>query len=464
MVTVPGQGAASPRERAVPWPAILAAVPWALSVAGPYHFDDFTTPARDPASASLGAFLRELPRTIRPLTKLTYAIEGSLGLGEVPWARRLVSIAILIGLGASLLRILKALAVPRALGALLVVAFVAHPIQAEGVLAVAGRSAVLSALLGALAVEAALAERIFACAALLGGAALARETGLAFALPVAAALLSTGEGTRWARLRRLEWPATIALATLGFIALHARYQALGAYSLSSLSYRPHVAAQLSAIPVGLSLYLRPGALTMDHGERLAERLGDPLAIGGIALLVAIAALGGWAALRQKPLVAIGCAFVLAALIPTQTIIPKLDALTERPFATALFGVTLALAEVLRALPRPALLRAALSAACLAAAFFTMERGHLYASELRLLADSAGKSVARARPHENYALELRTAGQPALACEEARRARAIEPLDIHAEDLCTQICDPLPCEVLDPRWIPFLNAPSSASAP
>lgn len=59
----------------------------------PYQYDDYVTPLSDPASGSLSSFWQALPRTLRPLTKLTYAMESSLGASSAP-ARRLLNVCL----------------------------------------------------------------------------------------------------------------------------------------------------------------------------------------------------------------------------------------------------------------------------------------------------------------------------------------------------------------------------------
>lgn len=133
----------------------LFCLPWFFSLPGVYLFDDYITPLNDPASQGLGAFLAQLGATIRPLTKLTYAVEASLGLDTVD-CRRIVQIAMHAGNGVLFLLLLRRL-VPehrQDMPLLLAVAalYLLHPIQAEKVLAVAGRPTLLmeGLLLGAM--------------------------------------------------------------------------------------------------------------------------------------------------------------------------------------------------------------------------------------------------------------------------------------------------------------------------
>jgi hypothetical protein len=65
---------------------------WTAGLNGPYHFDDQLTPLSDPASQSFSAWRRNLSVTLRPTTKLSYALEAETGLSHRPAPRRVVSL------------------------------------------------------------------------------------------------------------------------------------------------------------------------------------------------------------------------------------------------------------------------------------------------------------------------------------------------------------------------------------
>ena len=63
---------------------------------------------------------------------------------------------------------------------------------------------------------------------------------------------------------------------------------------------------------------------------------------------------------------------------------------------------------------------------------TLARGQLYASDVTLWADAAGKSATNPRPHVNLGVALVAAGRPHEAAAAFRAALQIDPLDIKAE--------------------------------
>ena len=101
-----GRSTAQPElARRAGWLALLPAVAaalvlfaWLPAFGAPYQYDDYNTPVGDAASQSLTSFWHLLPRTLRPLTKLSYALESSLGAESAP-ARRASRSSIRIGGG-----------------------------------------------------------------------------------------------------------------------------------------------------------------------------------------------------------------------------------------------------------------------------------------------------------------------------------------------------------------------------
>ncbi len=440
--------------------AALGAAPWLLVTRGPYQFDDLVTPVSDPASQSLGAWGHHLGHTLRPLAKLTFAIEASAGLGGMPWARRVVSIA-LLAVGAWLLaRLLARLGARLDVAIVLAWIWAAHPVQAECVLALAGRPLLLANVLGLGALLAAANRRARRAGVLLALATLSRETSVALALPVGALLLDSPAplgGRVRAALRTLEPVASVVVVTIAWLLVQPRYRELADYSFHGRPWGTSVIAQIAALPIGQTLYIRPWALTVDHGEALPSAPDALFACGlGLYVAAAIVFVVAWRARRRA--LAAGAATWLAALAPTQSIVPKLDALTERPLSLALAAL-LVVAVGARPLRRAwgvsrgrrggsAPVFAMVVVALLASAA-TYERGSLYSSEEALWRDAASKSVANARPHYNLAKVLEEQGRYAAALVEARAAARIDPYDGHAAALA---------EILRAREHPDLQSP------
>jgi tetratricopeptide (TPR) repeat protein len=417
--------------------AIVTTLIWSLVRAGPYRLDDFATPLDDPASPSLSAWLAHLRLTLRPLTKLTYAIEGSLGVVGAP-ARRALSAAIHgVGAGALALagrRLLRAH--PRgALGAALIaLVWSLHPVHAESVLSVAGRSAALGATLIAIALACAAFDRAYAAAVAIGLAVLAREATAPAGLALALLLVARAPRPRVARISlAIGLPIALSIAgTLAWTLSRPRAIALADYSFHGRPWASSVARQLAAVPLGLGLLPRPSGLSCDHGAPLPGALADPRALLGAALLLVALAVA-IALARRAPIAATGAALWALALLPTQTVVPKLDAITERPIALSAMGLALLLLAGLAAIDRTRTLRRlrapawlVTTAAALLLARATIVRGRLYASDVALFGDASAKSVDNPRPFVELARALDEAGRREDAKRALRQALAIDP--------------------------------------
>ena len=409
--------------------ALATAALWSAGIDGGYHFDDAITPVSDPASQSLTAFAHHLPQTLRPVTKFTYAVEGSLGQGDAPVARRAVNIAIHAGAALLLCLLLVALVpalTPLAAG-ILALLWSVHPIHGEAVLAITGRTEALSTLFAFAALLAHRRERPWLAACLLALAGLARETAIAVLLPLVVLELCTR--ATWREHARRLVPAAMATAlVIVWLVATPRVRELASFSFDR-SMGTSLEHQLAAVPVGVSLYVRTWALSIDHGDVLPRWL----AIAGIAGYAAMLALA-IVALRRGSIAAVGCALWLAAVVPTQSIIPKLDPLTERPLSLALAGIVIALAVLHRhakyALPIVLVLAVA-----------TVARGRTYRSDLLLWADAASKSETNARPAMNYAFFLHRAGRDDEALRQLDRAHAIAPDDLEIAQLRNALMRP-----------------------
>ncbi len=336
-------------------------------------------------------------------------------------ARRAVSVVI-HAVGAVLLALLLAHIADDTRWGLLALVWALHPVHAEAMLAVSGRSAALSTGLVLAALFAQLRARPLLAALLLLAAALARETAIAAALPLVALAAAASDRAARGSRRSGPWPPLLAtLAAALWVVSVPRYRELAEFSFLGRPWAESVVAQVAAIPQGLALYLRTDLLSADHGTALPVTIASPGFWLGVGCLAAVSA-GTLLAVR-------------AAIVPTQTLVPKLDPLTERPLGLALAGIVIAAVCPLVAASCAIRARTVLAAGSALVIFFataTVARGRLYASDVALWADAAHKSVTNPRPHVNLGVALVAAGRSAAARDAFRAALRIDPLDIQAE--------------------------------
>jgi hypothetical protein len=419
---------------------------WSTGLGGPYVFDDYATPISDPASQSLSAWGQYLPVTLRPATKLTYALEATLGLSDAPDARRVVSI-LLHGVSAGLLFLLISRLVPGVApigAAALAAIWFVHPVHADGVLLVSGRTTIMSNALVIAALLALDRSRPWICALCYGLACLSRETAFAALLPLGVLAVTRQHGQWRAVWRDVAPLLAAAVLVIGWMLTTPRYMQLAEYSMLGRPFWSSLIRQVGAVPIGLGLLFDTSALSIDYGIALPTRVAQPLFVLGLLLYLATGA-GIVLLWRRRPAVAVGLALWLAALLPTQSVVPKLDALANRPLSLALAGLLVAVAPWVRASfgsvrdgfgswrqwrDRAGWRAIAeVSVAILlfgALAVATSRRGLLFQSPIDLWKDAAAKSTVNERPHVQYALLLRQEGRHREAIEELSIAARIDP--------------------------------------
>ncbi len=421
---------------------------WSQGLNGPYHFDDNITPLDDPASQSLSAWQQHFTHTLRPLTKLTYALEAETAVADTPAARRVVSI-VLHGVSAGLLLILIGRLAPGTTlygAAGLATVWFLHPVHADAMLLASGRSAVVSNLFVIAALLALERSRLWTATLLFALACLARETAIAALLPLGV-LVAARHPKQWRRrVRELMPLGATAVLALAWMVATPRYQQLAAYSLLGRPVAASAISQIGAVPVGLRLLFQPAALSIDYGIPLPLSVTDTLFLVGVGLYVSAAA-GVVFFLHRSRAVAVGLAVWLAALLPTQSVVPKIDALSNRPLGLALVGLLLAAAPVVamalrataqesdepnadRAQPMwhavPATCAFSILVASLAVA--TASRAALFQSDLRLWEDAAAKSRVNERPYVQYAVLLKEDGRNQEALAALSTAARINPFN------------------------------------
>ncbi len=417
-------------------------VPW-----GTFQFDDFLNVVRDPATLDPVAFAERLPQGLRPLTRLSYFVDGQLyGLN----APGFLATNLLL----HLLTVLLVLALARRrlseIGACAAALFFAlQPANAEVVAYVSGRSTGLMTplLLGGLLLHDR-GQRAGALA-LFALACLAKEVALVFP-----ALLLVWELTRavprpglW---REPAIAAAVAVVTGALLFSLVNYQAMLGYSSALRPVPENLLANARAIPEMLSLWIRPWALSADHAFDAGGHVGA--AVAGLLLLAGLVTVA--IALRRRiPLLAFAILWSLVALLPTNSLIAKIDLVTEKPLYLAWLGPALALGAAVSALLAAASNRAArrrvagvaVAVLCMLAAA-SVWRASLWRDPVRLWLDATTKAPECSRCWNNLGMARLVAKQDVEAVAAFERALRLDPanetarLNLHtALALCGRAC-------------------------
>ena len=434
---------ATPPQRRSAWPWLLAVlgalavVFWAYSPAlhGEFLFDDNALPFALPdAAAPLSAWIGQ----IRPVLMFTYWINSRIS-GEDPYSYHILNVifhcftSLLIfwmvrrllewsGAQASLRNLLAGFA------ALL---FLLHPVQAESVAYLAGRSEALSVLLvfASFTVFLYRPQRVVAwpvaaaVLALFGAAVLAKEHTVV--LP--ALLLLTdywwNPGFSFQGIRR-NWKLYVPMA-LGAAAgvaffwnliLGAGTGGSAGFGIKEFTWYQYFFTQCRALFVYIGMFVLPVNLTADWDFPISTTILDRGALIGLLALLALAA-AAWRYRRRFPLASYGYFVFLLLMSPTSSILPIKDPIAERRLYFSMFGLLLILVDVLSRLK---LDRRALAAACLvvalAAAGATRARAAVWADPVSLWEDTVRKSPNKRRAHFQlaFAYDQQTRYSQALA--------------------------------------------------
>lgn len=437
---------------------------WASALAGPFQFDDHNVIVGYAPVHSLSAWWDALPG-LRPLLKLSYALNWSLSpapygfhLGNVllhllntillaAWARRTLPLA------------------PRAAW-LLAALWALHPVQTEAVTYIAGRSVSLSTtfLLAGLLWLSVSRPSVPPCRANLPatpshdprvpdvgagggpvaarlapwGAALCtalalgvRETAWVFPLLFALAAWLRGAGAR--TLLREVGPslAVVLLAALAFL-VEPHHLRMIETSFAQRDLAAQLRGQVLAHGwlLGQLVTLAPNIdpdLYVPAGWT-PRLLAQALLLGTVALLAL------WRVLRARSWLAAGLLWYALCLLPTNSLMPRVDLASERHLYAALAGPLwslLLLAQARREVAPALSARLAPWAAvalALLLAFATLLRNEDYRSELALWARTAQQSPQKARVWNNLGMACREAGRPDCASAAFARAMALDPAD------------------------------------
>lgn len=432
----PASAAAACAGLAAACTGIIAVLAFLPAIAGPFLYDDHRDVALN-ASAQAETFFERLPFTVRPLLKVSYAVQDLLH-GPEPSGFHAVNL-LLHGLSAAgLVLLVQRLAQSagwqgddaRRLAILAALLWSVHPALGETVAYVSGRSMglssllVLGGLLAAIDPKRARPVATFLCAAL---APLARETAL-----IAPALLLwihmtalAGQGWRVAAIRALPAWLGAGLAAM-LLMLMPGHQALVSFSLEAREPLDALRANIFAVPDILGYWLMPWRVTVLPPQPVVYGWSEVPTLARVGALAAAASLAVLLR-RRAPIAALGIGWALIVLVPTNSLIWRMDPVALRPLYLAGIGLTLALAAPLTPLRRLAPVLAA--ALVIGLALMAQHRAHLYTDDVALWADAAFRTPEYARAHRMHGIALLAAGRSAEARAAFETALALDPFDV-----------------------------------
>lgn len=410
---------------------LLAAVVLAYANAfqAGFQFDDFNVIADNPAVHTLAAWWASMPG-IRPLLKLSYALNwltdpGPAGFHAVNVLLHLVNVALVW-------RLTNYLPVPAGLDEstrwtrvriLATLLFALQPIQTESVTYVSGRSMSLMATFGLagllcwLEAPARSRPRLWQALALLLFAAAILTKEVAVALPLTLMLFKRERG-QWLPL------LFVVLALFALFALFG-YQRLLTNPPRTLG--ANLLSEANAVYYLFGQMFRPAALSID--PELPELAGWSLL--SVAQIAGLAAAAGtaWLSRQSRPWLAFGVFWLILLLLPTHSLIPRLDLASERHLYLAALGLYwLAAIAVTAALPGRWPWRIVTLMLALAGIVYTHLRNLDYRDEISLWRQTIALDPSNARGWNNLGWAYRLADRKDDARQSFQRALQLKPDD------------------------------------
>ena len=399
----------------IPWLLPLAAaLAYLPSLAGVFHFDDFNVIVHEASVHSWPAYL-DGANGVRALLKASYTLSWTLGLGAFGFL--LVNIAV-HALNAVLVyqvgrRLCARWSVPgHAAPLLAALLFALHPAQVEAVTYISGRSASLTAAfyLGALLAY------LRGAPAFLSGllfilAVACKETALTLPAALLLVEIATRAALPWraiAHRQALHWLLLVAM--LGALLASPRYFELVSFGYTRLGVAENLLTQVGGVSYLVARLLGMLEPNIDPALPALEAWTGTLAMQAVlfgALLVV-----GISQLRRRPWLGFGVLWFFLQLVPTNSVVPRLDVANDRQLYLAGWGLFLAAACVL---PRRVAVPATVLVAFLAVG--SIARQLEFRSEVELWEADARRAPWNARAHNNLGYAYAQAGR----LEEARLA-------------------------------------------
>jgi len=390
-----------------------ASIVFGASLGSGFHFDDYAI-FSDSAIASPGGWLHLWGlRQTRPLTYLTFWINYQLG-GASPLGYHILNLVLHLAAVLLAFECLRRL-LPAKAALLAAAIFAVHPLQAESVDYIWGRSIVLAALLCFASLLAWLTRRPWLAILCFAAALLAKEECAAFPLVLILFLLYPRQ-TRDLPRQRAPIAAMLLLAlAAGLRVIYAAAVTPGAQASTraGISAANYALAQGVVIFRYLRLLIVPFGFTVDPEIRV-----PPLWLGALAWAAILAlAIVAW---RRCSLWGLWLIAGFLLLLPSSSIFPAADLAADRRMYLPLVAFTSAAAvPLLRT--RSTALCIVIVAALMAAAIV---RTQVWRSDETLWREAVAESPGKVRPRIQLARSL----APPDALRVLQDARQLAPDD------------------------------------
>jgi tetratricopeptide (TPR) repeat protein len=443
------------------WLVAIPLIVFANSFLGGFQFDDFAAILENPHLARWETFIGHLDHMVRPFMYATFLFDRAL-YADSAWGYHVINVGLHLVSGLLVYRIILRARTDEvsSIAFWAAILFLVHPLATETVTYLSGRTSGLMTCFYLLAFLLYLKgteegspngkNRVWYAGALLTFllALASKETAITFPL----ALLLWDVLVRHLHGRALRsvflsyhlpfWMIVMVMAVA--LWMHPRYAYLADFSLNIRPIWDNVLSQVHAVAYALLLFFVPWKQSFDHDLPIVHSVFQwPLLLDLMVLCGLI--VGAFVAVRRLPLVAFGIGWFFLQLLPTNSIIPRNDLLSERNVYLPSVGLFIAAVTcglvlfnwVFRetsSLPWVRTVFRSIGLAwVLALCLLTVQRNALYQDPVLLWSDTVRKSPQKARPHNNLGHSYALQGDWKHAIEEFRVALTLKPDYILAQE-------------------------------
>ena len=319
--------------------------------------------------------------------------------------------------------------------------FLLHPLQAESVAYISGRSDALCGLFGCAAFAAFLYRRSPAIAwarvlpvvLLFATAVLTKEQAVVLpALFVLTDIWWNPESpwravwANWKLYVVLALGAAAGVALFWWMIFEGGAGGSAGFAMKDFTWYQYLFTQFRAVFAYLFNFLLPIHLTVDWDFPISHGILEHGSILGLAGLLALAA-AAWRYRRRFPLAGYGYFVFLVLLSPTSSILPIQDPIADRRMYFPILGLILIAIDLLRHLKvEPKVLATGAAALLVAAALATHARAQVWSDPILLWQDTALKSPNKTRAHFQLAFAYFEQGRNDLAVAEFQKTADLKP--------------------------------------
>jgi tetratricopeptide (TPR) repeat protein len=419
--------------------AIAVLLAYFNALGGVFQFDDYNVIVNNPAVHSLPAWLDSMPG-IRPLLKLSYALDWTIH--GAPFGFHLFNVFVHAVNSVLVYKLLRALCPPRIEGGWAPLAaallFALHPVHTEAVTYVSGRSVSLMALFYLCSVLAWLrAERDGALpawralsAGLFGAALLVKES--AVTLPLALLLIDAVRAPQRLVLRhalwRQRWHGGVLAIALIAVSASPTYRHLLDVSLGARGIFENVLTQVNAIGYLAGQLVLPWRMNIDPDLPVLSRVTLPILLQSASM--AIIALAGLRNVGRHPRLSFAVLWFFLHLLPTNSLLPRLDVANDRQLylasAGVFFAVGIGVENLMHQANRRRFVGAVAVLVLLGLGIATVQRNQVYGSQVAFWEAALEKSPGKPRVANNLGYAYQQAGRLAEAKLAYQQAIELDP--------------------------------------